>query len=261
MLQPKAERDDSPGRLPLRPEPHSATDGGRALPAPGGPVAAVTFGTSVQDPAAMGSLVRSIASTGVSVLATVEPGEFDVDESLRHRLHTVGFVPLARLLPSVDVVVSAGGTGTLPAALALGRPRVGIRVHHRDRRGACDTACPVLTLRPIGHRPQQLLGHRSGDAVLGQGNAEHGGDQRGPSRRRCRARRGQARTAARPRPPRLRPRRGAPRRTTPQFGTGLGPVLAVAEATAGFRDRLGHGRADPRIRPWTAPSPPPGPGR
>lgn len=123
-LLPKTERDDSPGRLPLRPEPHSTTDGGRALPAPDGPVAAVTFGTSVQDPAAMGSLVRSIASADVSVLATVEPGEFDVDESLRHKVHAVGFVPLARLLPSVDVVVSAGGTGTLLAALALGKPQV-----------------------------------------------------------------------------------------------------------------------------------------
>ncbi|WHX15674.1 glycosyltransferase [Streptomyces malaysiensis subsp. malaysiensis] len=84
----------------------------------------MAFGTSVQDPAAMGSLVRSIASAGVSVLATVEPGEFDVDESLRHKVHAVGFAPLARLLPPVDVVVSAGGTGTLLAALALGKPQV-----------------------------------------------------------------------------------------------------------------------------------------
>ncbi|MFF9002104.1 glycosyltransferase [Streptomyces achromogenes] len=84
----------------------------------------MTFGTSVQDPAAMGALVRSIASAGVSVLATVEPGEFDVGESLRHKVHAVGFVPLARLLPSADVVVSAGGTGTLPAAPALGKPQV-----------------------------------------------------------------------------------------------------------------------------------------
>jgi UDP:flavonoid glycosyltransferase YjiC (YdhE family) len=36
----------------------------------------------------------------------------------------VGFVPLARILPDADLVVSAGGTGTVLSTLASGLPMV-----------------------------------------------------------------------------------------------------------------------------------------
>jgi UDP:flavonoid glycosyltransferase YjiC (YdhE family) len=121
-----AERDRQPGRIALRPEPHSAEfpDGAVTLPALTGPVAVLTLGTSVREPGVMSSMAGSIAEAGISVLATVAPGELKVAGGVRDKVHEVGFVPLARLLPSADAVVSAGGTGTLLAALALGKPLV-----------------------------------------------------------------------------------------------------------------------------------------
>ncbi|HEY4023599.1 MAG TPA: nucleotide disphospho-sugar-binding domain-containing protein, partial [Pseudonocardiaceae bacterium] len=40
------------------------------------------------------------------------------------RVHEVGFVPLARLLPEVDAIVGAGGMGTVQATLSAGLPMV-----------------------------------------------------------------------------------------------------------------------------------------
>jgi UDP:flavonoid glycosyltransferase YjiC (YdhE family) len=39
-------------------------------------------------------------------------------------VHEIGFVPLARLLPEVDAVIGAGGSGTVQATLAAGLPMV-----------------------------------------------------------------------------------------------------------------------------------------
>ena len=39
-------------------------------------------------------------------------------------MHEIGFVPLARLLPEVDAVIGAGGSGTVQATLAAGLPMV-----------------------------------------------------------------------------------------------------------------------------------------
>ncbi|GAA0702445.1 hypothetical protein GCM10009548_89400 [Streptomyces malaysiensis subsp. malaysiensis] len=80
--------------------------------------------------------------------------------------------------------------------------------------------------------------------MLGQGNAEHGGDQR--------AHRvdGVVHDEVRREPPRdldrlvHDPVEAHRAEQLHSSGTGLGPVLAVTEATAGFRDRLVHGRAD-----------------
>ncbi|MFI6045051.1 glycosyltransferase [Nocardia sp. NPDC051321] len=98
------------------------------------PTVLVTFGTIFSDPdtlAAAVAAVAAVADTGVDVIATL-------GASLRHptapRQHTaatdsarvryVPFVPLAQLLDRADLVVGAGGVGTILGALARGLPMV-----------------------------------------------------------------------------------------------------------------------------------------
>jgi UDP:flavonoid glycosyltransferase YjiC (YdhE family) len=90
--------------------------------------ALVTFGTSVSDAEAEERVVRSLADAGFDVLVA---GSQHPGPAAGH-VHRAGFVPLARVLPWADVVVSAGGTGTVLAALAAGKPMV-VRPFHADQ--------------------------------------------------------------------------------------------------------------------------------
>jgi len=81
----------------------------------------LTLGSSVADPALSADLARSLAEAAVNVLVTDQP---PADRAGSPRIRHIGFVPLARLLPDVDLVVSAGGTGTMLSALAAGLPLV-----------------------------------------------------------------------------------------------------------------------------------------
>ncbi|MGW4059992.1 glycosyltransferase [Amycolatopsis sp. NPDC004747] len=65
-----------------------------------------------------GAMVSTVDAAGFDVLATAD------DLPAAPGVHALGFVPLAKLLPEVDVVVSAGGTGTVLAALTAGLPLV-----------------------------------------------------------------------------------------------------------------------------------------
>jgi UDP:flavonoid glycosyltransferase YjiC (YdhE family) len=87
------------------------------------PRALVTVGTTVNDDAALSALVSSVAAAGFTVVVTARPDQLSADVDPR-RVRAVGFVPLSRLLPAVDLVVTAGGTGTLLAALSRGLPMV-----------------------------------------------------------------------------------------------------------------------------------------
>jgi UDP:flavonoid glycosyltransferase YjiC (YdhE family) len=81
----------------------------------------LTLGTSLEDPDLGPRLAESLAAAGLNVLVTSpEPAGGPPDPHVRH----VGFVPLARVLPDVDLVVSPGGSGTLLSALAAGLPQV-----------------------------------------------------------------------------------------------------------------------------------------
>jgi UDP:flavonoid glycosyltransferase YjiC (YdhE family) len=113
-----------PDRLPVR---FTAFDRPGAIRGPSPfedttlPRVLLTLGTSVADPHLSAALATSLADADVNVLVT-DDGTADLAAS--PRIRHVGFVPLARLLPDVDLVVAAGGTGTLLSALAAGLPLV-----------------------------------------------------------------------------------------------------------------------------------------
>lgn len=74
------------------------------------PRALLTLGSSVGDPDLSAAIAGSLADAAVNVLITDQP---PADRGASSRIWHLGFVPLARLLPDVDLVVSAGGTGTM----------------------------------------------------------------------------------------------------------------------------------------------------
>lgn len=85
----------------------------------------LTLGSSVGDPRLTAALADSLAEATVNVLVTDDaPTDAPDDRGASPRIRYTGFVPLARLLPDVDLVVSAGGTGTMLSALAAGLPLV-----------------------------------------------------------------------------------------------------------------------------------------
>lgn len=92
------------------------------------------MGTIFSDPDTLSATVAAVAATGANVIATL-------GSSLRHpiasqasqekaaradsaRVRYVPFVPLAQLLEKADLVVGAGGVGTVVGTLAHGLPMV-----------------------------------------------------------------------------------------------------------------------------------------
>jgi len=86
----------------------------------GRPLVLVTGGTSVREPVLLGGLAVSVAEEGFEVVVTVESGTVPAAT----RVHEIGFVPLARVLPELDALVCTAGMGTVQAALAAGVPLV-----------------------------------------------------------------------------------------------------------------------------------------
>lgn len=118
-------------RIPVRPEPHSTPGSSWAPPArvPGSPRVLVTLGTIFSDQPVLDEVTRAVASTGATVVATLglaireTPGSTGLlasSESVRYER----FVPMDRLLADTDLVVSAGGIGTVLAAMSRGVPMV-----------------------------------------------------------------------------------------------------------------------------------------
>jgi UDP:flavonoid glycosyltransferase YjiC (YdhE family) len=84
----------------------------------------ITLGTVFSDPAVVSKIISSIDRARFNIVATkgVIPGiPFPEDED---GLAYVGFVPLAELLDDVDIVVNAGGAGTVLGTLSRGLPMV-----------------------------------------------------------------------------------------------------------------------------------------
>lgn len=116
--------------LSIQPQPH-LREGSTwtATPFPGRedhPLVLLTLGTVVgsvvEDPAA-----QIIGGLPADVNVVVTAGTQEKADALavdRSRVQPIGFVPLSHLLSGVDVVVSAGGAGTVLAALSRGLPLV-----------------------------------------------------------------------------------------------------------------------------------------
>jgi len=125
LVEPGTPAD--PDTIPVRPGVHTGHAGAPLALPERGPRARVlvTFGTVVQDAALLERIVVDLLDRGFSVVAT---GAAElVDAHLGGpgaRFLGVGFVPLDQLLPEVDVVVSAGGAGTVLACLVQGVPLV-----------------------------------------------------------------------------------------------------------------------------------------
>ena len=79
-------------------------------------------------------------------------------------MHEIGFVPLARLLPEVDAVIGAGGSGTVQATLAAGLPMVLRTVLTDPRyRAAAQEAAAAIRSMPA---PEAALGDLLARAAL-----------------------------------------------------------------------------------------------
>ena len=118
-----------PNRIALRPEPHRVDGSTWQAPDFGDradrPVVVVTLGTVFTEIGLIERILASLGSIDVNVIATLgplgDPEALDVDQD---RVRIVDFVPLAQLLDGASVVVSAGGAGTVLAALSRGLPMV-----------------------------------------------------------------------------------------------------------------------------------------
>jgi UDP:flavonoid glycosyltransferase YjiC (YdhE family) len=112
-------------RISIRPAVNEHGPARQAEPdlQPGHPCALVTLGTTVNDSVALSALASSLAAAGFTVIVTAQREDLSADID-QDRVRPVGFVPLAKLLPRVDLVVTAGGTGTVLATLSRGLPMV-----------------------------------------------------------------------------------------------------------------------------------------
>jgi UDP:flavonoid glycosyltransferase YjiC (YdhE family) len=125
ILLALAERSHATDRLPIRPAVHA--EKAEAPPftpgAEGRPRVLVSMGTVVTDLDVIRPLADAAVRVGAEAIVTT-PREVPADGQDRAHERWVGFSPLSELLPHVDAVISAGGTGTVLAALSAGVPLV-----------------------------------------------------------------------------------------------------------------------------------------
>ncbi|MEY9929681.1 UDP:flavonoid glycosyltransferase YjiC (YdhE family) [Catenulispora sp. GP43] len=147
----------TPPRLAVRPQAHrrATTDDPPALPATDLPRVLITFGTIFSDPDVLAACVDAVRKHPVRIVATTgmslrEPGAASASPAVADddQVTFVPFTPLDQLLEEADVVVGAGGSGTLLAALGRGLPLVlwpqGADQHINAARAAASGAAVVV---------------------------------------------------------------------------------------------------------------------
>jgi L-noviosyl transferase len=112
----------------LRPEPHQAPEGtprAQRAELTGRPRVLVSFSTAKSEPERLGSVLRSLSTLDVDLVATTT-GDASVDGLGLDpdRVELISFLPAAELLDGVSVVVHHGGSGNTFGAAARGIPAV-----------------------------------------------------------------------------------------------------------------------------------------
>lgn len=93
------------------------------------PTVLVTLGTIFSDPDTLSAAVAAVAEAGVDVIATLgsslrQPTAGRTARADSANVRYVPFTPLGQLLEQADLVVGAGGVGTVVGTLAHGLPMV-----------------------------------------------------------------------------------------------------------------------------------------
>lgn len=155
-------------RISVRPEPHEAEGHADWSPPrfPGReqlPRVLVTLGTIVDDTELLAAVVKSVTAHEVNVIVAVNPSaETDQLSVDPRQVHLAGFVPMARLLEGVDVVVSAAGAGTVLAALSSALPMVLLPMGldkplNAERAAAVGAAAVVHHANDVGEAVARVL--------------------------------------------------------------------------------------------------------
>ncbi|MGC7095174.1 glycosyltransferase [Amycolatopsis lurida] len=87
------------------------------------PTVLLTLGTVFSEAPALAAFASAVADAGVNVLATLGLA-LEEPRGIRGELRYVPFAPLDQLLSTVDLVVAAGGAGTVLGAMSRGVPMV-----------------------------------------------------------------------------------------------------------------------------------------
>ncbi len=113
-------------RIPVRPVPWSEPGGmvPEWLGSARRPVVHLTLGTIFAEPGTFRAAIDAVASLDAEVLVALGPVDPVELGEVPPSVHLERFVDQAAVLPSVDVVVHHGGSGTMLGAAAHGRPQL-----------------------------------------------------------------------------------------------------------------------------------------
>ncbi|GLZ01786.1 nucleotide disphospho-sugar-binding domain-containing protein [Actinoplanes sp. NBRC 103695] len=134
----------------------------------------LTLGTAADDREVLTRVV--VATTALDVNVVVAPHQTDDLDMSRldpELVLVAGFVPMADLLRSADLVVSAGGAGTVLSTLGAGLPSVLLpfgldKPMNAERAAATGAALVVTDPDAIGEAVAKVLGDEAYPAAAGR---------------------------------------------------------------------------------------------